>query len=453
METARAGALKDVDPYGIRQVPSPELDSILKGLTARKDTWHGKLDEKKDLEKEIDTLKAGIDTDKALLKKLEHDLTESRRDRENIMGQYASQSASRRELYGEKNPDQEEKRLADDVDQAGTVLEKAREEYAKTEKELNSVKEKRDDLEKKTAQRAHDLVQAEGSLTERIKKAGFEDEAGYLSACLSEEERERLTEQEKTLIREKTELDARRKDKKAALAVEREKHLTDQPLESVRKDMDICDADLKQVRTDIGGMLKILSENEKQRAKKQVRIKSIEAQKKECARWDDLHQLIGSADGKKFRNFAQGLTFEMMTAHANRQLRKMTDRYLLIRDVSQPLELNVIDNYQAGEIRSTKNLSGGESFIVSLALALGLSQMASRNVRVDSLFLDEGFGTLDDDALETALETLAGLQQDGKLIGVISHVTALKERISTQIQVIPESGGRSSLSGPGCRRN
>ena len=104
-----------------------------------------------------------------------------------------------------------------------------------------------------------------------------------------------------------------------------------------------------------------------------------------------------------------------MTAHANRRLQKMTDRYLLIRDIAQPLELNVIDNYQAGEIRSTKNLSGGESFIVSLALALGLSQMASRNVRVDSLFLDEGFGTLDEDSLETALETLAGLRQDGKL--------------------------------------
>jgi exonuclease SbcC len=110
----------------------------------------------------------------------------------------------------------------------------------------------------------------------------------------------------------------------------------------------------------------------------------------------------------------------------------------------------VIDNYQAGEIRSTKNLSGGEAFIVSLALALGLSQMASHNVRVDSLFLDEGFGTLDDEALDTALETLAGLQQEGKLIGVISHVQALKERIATQIQVTPDSGGRSRLSGPGC---
>jgi len=89
---------------------------------------------------------------------------------------------------------------------------------------------------------------------------------------------------------------------------------------------------------------------------------------------------------------------------------------------------------------------------VSLALALGLSHMASRNVRVDSLFLDEGFGTLDEESLETALETLASLRQDGKLIGVISHVAALKERIATQIQVTPLSGGRSRIAGPGCRR-
>ena len=162
--------------------------------------------------------------------------------------------------------------------------------------------------------------------------------------------------------------------------------------------------------------------------------------------------MVGSADGKKYRNFAQGLTFEIMIGHANWQLQKMTDRYLLVRDDAQPLELNVVDNYQAGEIRSTKNLSGGESFIVSLSLALGLSHMASKNVRVDSLFLDEGFGTLDEETLDTALETLAGLQQDGKLIGVISHVPALKEWISTQISITPVFGGRSSLAGPGCTK-
>ena len=103
----------------------------------------------------------------------------------------------------------------------------------------------------------------------------------------------------------------------------------------------------------------------------------------------------------------------------------------------QPLELNVIDTYQAGEIRSTKNLSGGESFIVSLALALGLAGMASNTVQVDSLFLDEGFGTLDEDSLETALETLAGLQQDGKIIGIISHVPVLQERIPPAFRSSP----------------
>jgi DNA repair protein SbcC/Rad50 len=156
--------------------------------------------------------------------------------------------------------------------------------------------------------------------------------------------------------------------------------------------------------------------------------------------------------GKKYRNFAQGLTFEMMIGYANRQLQKMADRYLLVRDDDQPLEINVIDSYQAGEIRSAKNLSGGESFIVSLSLALGLSHMAGKNVRIDSLFLDEGFGTLDEEALDTALETLASLRQDGKVIGLISHVPALKERISAQIQVTPQTGGRSRISEPGCAR-
>ena len=105
--------------------------------------------------------------------------------------------------------------------------------------------------------------------------------------------------------------------------------------------------------------------------------------------------------------------------------------------------------FRSDEIRSTKNLSGGESFLVSLALALGLSKMASQNVRVDSLFLDEGFGTLDEEALESALETLAGLRDENKLIGIISHVAALKERIPLQIEIIPGNRGTSSIKGPG----
>jgi exonuclease SbcC len=452
IQKARAAALKDVECFGLSQIPLDSLETILKDLTTRKEGWQAKQDEKTVHEKKINELKAGIEKNNALLSNIDADLAARRKNHDDLKIEYESLSGSRRELFGEKNADQEGKRLADAVDNAGKALEKAREEYGQIEKVISALKEKIDLLKVRTGNRAKELTQAEQKLMERIKKAGFEDEADYLSSRLSEEDRELLADKEKSLIKEKTELDARRKDRAEALVSEREKNLTDQSIETLKENISACDSDLKKISLDIGGIIRILSENKKLMEKQQERIKNIEAQRKECARWDDLHDLIGSADGKKFRNFAQGLTFEMMTAHANRQLRKMSDRYLLIRDSSQPLELNVIDNYQAGEIRSTKNLSGGESFIVSLALALGLSHMASRNVRVDSLFLDEGFGTLDDDALETAIETLAGLQQDGKLIGVISHVTALKERISTQIQVIPETGGRSSLSGPGCQK-
>jgi DNA repair protein SbcC/Rad50 len=449
---AHTAALKGVEPFGVAEIPSIGLDAVFQDLTGRRDKWQVGQDEKTAAGKRIDDLRAALDKDSALLASLERDLAARCRDREDLLRQVESLYASRRELFGEKNADREEKRLAEAVDRAGMTCEKACEEYGKIDKEIGALKEKIALLNDKTGKRAGELAQAEGNLTERIHKAGFEDEADYLSACLTEETRENLADREMALVKEKTELDARRRDRSEALAAERGKRLTDQTGETLREAIGACDSGLRQIRVDIGAIKNSLSENEKLKEKQQNHIRSLDARKKECARWDDLHLLIGSADGKKFRNFVQGLTFEMMTVHANRQLRKMTDRYLLIRDPLQPLELNVIDNYQAGEIRSTKNLSGGESFIVSLALALGLSQMASRNVRVDSLFLDEGFGTLDDEALETALSTLGGLHQEGKLIGVISHVTALKERIGTQIQVTPGTGGRSSLTGPGCRR-
>ena len=146
--------------------------------------------------------------------------------------------------------------------------------------------------------------------------------------------------------------------------------------------------------------------------------------------------------------FVQGLTFESLIVNANRALAKMTSRYTLKRDESEPLKLNVIDRYQGDTERASDNLSGGESFIVSLALALGLSEMAGSRSRVDSLFLDEGFGTLDPEALEAALGVLGNLNREGKLIGIISHVGEIRDRIPVLIEVKP-SGGISTVSGPG----
>ena len=160
-----------------------------------------------------------------------------------------------------------------------------------------------------------------------------------------------------------------------------------------------------------------------------------------------MNELIGSSDGKKYRNFAQALTFEHLTHLSNLQLQKMSDRYLLRQtgDVSNPFELSVIDKFQNNEERTAQNLSGGEKFIVSLALALGLASMAGKNMSIDTMFVDEGFGTLDSDYLDIALNTLSNLQNEGKIIGVISHLNELKERIATHIEIIPSGGGHSKI--------
>ena len=153
-----------------------------------------------------------------------------------------------------------------------------------------------------------------------------------------------------------------------------------------------------------------------------------------------LNGLIGAADGAKFRRFAQGLTLSHLVYLANEQLNRLHGRYQLQRQQSDSLALEVLDTWQADSVRDTKTLSGGESFLVSLALALALSDLVSAKTSIDSLFLDEGFGTLDNDTLEIALSALDSLNASGKMIGVISHVDALKKRIDVQIEVKKHSG-------------
>ncbi|MCI1186087.1 AAA family ATPase [Hymenobacter sp. DH14] len=162
-------------------------------------------------------------------------------------------------------------------------------------------------------------------------------------------------------------------------------------------------------------------------------------------RWQDLSEQIGSARGDKFSQFAQGLTLTHLARLANLRLRQLTGRYTILKTPNRNLELQIVDHDQADTVRPMASLSGGESFLVSLALALGLSELAGHKARIESLFIDEGFGTLDPDALNTALDALEKLQHSGKMIGIISHVSDLKERIGTQIRVRPGAGGNSTV--------
>ena len=177
------------------------------------------------------------------------------------------------------------------------------------------------------------------------------------------------------------------------------------------------------------------------------------AQRRTAVEWAAMNELIGSADGKKLRVFAQGLTLDTLLSFANQQLRRLRPRYSLRRK-NERMELEMVDHDMGDEVRDCATLSGGETFLVSLALALALSSLAARNVRVESLFIDEGFGSLDRDTLDGALSVLEELQAAGQQIGVISHVAELAERVAHRVIVEPKRPGRSVVLvlGPGGAR-
>lgn len=437
-------------PLGIADIPETDISSLIETLRSRLKAWQAQVNKKADIEKQIADIDSEVKRLDAVIETQSSALAGKLERLETLKKELTTGSDERNGLYGDKNPDNEERRLNNAISDAEVAEKQARERNNELQQKWNTAKAHVASLKKRVGQREPELRRLETEFNEGLASVGFSNEDQFLAAILPSEGRAELTATAKNLDDRETDLKARQKDRETRLATEMARKITEKSLEELEPQFKEQEDALKELRDIIAGLKHKLSENAAAKERIKEKQTAIEAQKKECRRWENLHELIGSADGKKYRNFAQGLTFEMMIGHANRQLQKMTDRYLLIRDDAQPLELNVVDNYQAGEIRSTKNLSGGESFIVSLSLALGLSHMASKNVRVDSLFLDEGFGTLDEEALDTALETLAGLQQDGKLIGVISHVPALKERISTQILVSPQTGGRSQISGPGC---
>jgi exonuclease SbcC len=161
--------------------------------------------------------------------------------------------------------------------------------------------------------------------------------------------------------------------------------------------------------------------------------------------WGRLRDAIGSATGDRFQKFAQSLTLELLLTQANAQLRELKPRYALARVPNHDLELQLVDHDLGDEVRSIRGLSGGEKFLVSLALALALASLSAEDCRIDSLFIDEGFGTLDAQSLDVAVSTLDTLQSEGRQIGVISHVPGLAERIGVEIRIEPVSSGRSRV--------
>ncbi|KQT49283.1 chromosome segregation protein SMC [Methylobacterium sp. Leaf456] len=198
-----------------------------------------------------------------------------------------------------------------------------------------------------------------------------------------------------------------------------------------------------QAQQRLGALDAELARDDDARARAEGLEAEAAAAKAEFAIWAQVEEAIGSAGGDRFRRFAQGITLDHLVHLANEQLRALSPRYRLARSPAADLGLHVIDRDMGEERRATRSLSGGERFLVSLALALALSGLEGRQSFVDTLFIDEGFGSLDAETLDLAVDALETLQGRGRKVGVITHVAGMMERIAVQIRVEKRGSGRS----------
>ncbi len=300
-------------------------------------------------------------------------------------------------------------------------------------------------LQQQLTQMQERLQQAQQQWQQALADSEFADETAFAAALLDDALRRELQQRKERL--QQRQVEAAALLTQATQTLEQHRQCRPEGLDEANADIDALTQSLAELAQQLkalqlsqGELRNQLESDAARRLNQQALFEQIARSQQDYDDWSYLNQLIGSKEGDKFRRFAQGLTLDHLVYLANRQLGRLHGRYLLQRKTSDALELQVVDTWQADALRDTRTLSGGESFLVSLALALALSDLVSHKTSIDSLFLDEGFGTLDAETLDTALDALDSLNASGKTIGVISHVEAMKERIPVQIKVKKVNG-------------
>jgi exonuclease SbcC len=300
------------------------------------------------------------------------------------------------------------------------------------------------------------LAEKQPLLLIAIQAIGLEDLAALKASLLKKELAQSIALQQKELqqtIDATLEKQRSSEQQESTILETLKMPLTDK--ESLVEQYQLLQQQVKNLLQEIGSTKEKLRHQATQEAKNKALLDNINSYKKEVERWGMLKELIGSSDGKKFRVFAQSITLKKLIHLANQHLRYFINgRYYLEKRLAEYqdrrpndiLEIDIVDTFQANNKRPLNTLSGGESFLASLALALGLSDLAGGNATIESLFIDEGFGTLDTDTLQVAIRALQTLESKGKTIGVISHLEQLKQNIPTQIHVVKKGGGFSQLT-------
>lgn len=289
--------------------------------------------------------------------------------------------------------------------------------------------------------------QLEKKFVLELKENGFNSEKSFKEAVLGKEKRAELNKLCTNMEKEYTQYQTLYSDTQRQLEQHKKENLSNTSIGEIEESLKALELIVDSIQKEVGSQQRELEIDANNKEKHQKKIEVLMQKKEAFKVWEKLNEMVGSADGAKFAKFAQGITLDQLIYLANTQLQILSSRYELCRSKKnrELLGIEVLDRFQGNVLRPVSTLSGGESFIVSLSLALGLSSLASQKISIDSLFLDEGFGTLDEASLEIALNALSLLQSKGKMIGLISHVEALKERIPLQIKIVSNGDGTSRV--------
>ncbi len=433
-----------LEKYGL--VFQPE--SILQNLDVLKKqqfSWVEKLETQVDFSRKIDFWKKDLANLESQMAAADLEFFEKEKQTATARAVLENLQTTRFEIFGEKNTDDERSRSREVLENLKIEVENLRQRKNELAEKLAAVRTGLAAGQKNLTQTVERQAVLRGEVGKKLAKSGFENVDELLAASLPAAEAEAISTNFEVLKKRETEIFQSEKDANDSLKIELKNGLPDENREVFTQKIQVLESELAAGQQEIGGLKNQISENDGRKKEAAELFKKIDLQKRELQRWAKMKDLIGSHDGSAFRKFAQSLTLEQLVFFANQHLQQLNGRYLIRRQAEKELELEIIDTFQAENVRSTNTLSGGESFLVSLALALGLSDLAGRKTQVQSLFIDEGFGALDENALELAITTLENLQSRGAMIGIISHIRELKERIGVQVSVKKGADGFSEM--------
>lgn len=433
-------------PVPIEQVPDPEWFEEVATQQAR---YHSRQSEQQQLSGQIDKLGSELSYHQSQCVAQQSQNKTLSQDLHDLRVQ-AQQLRSRQEvLAGSQSSEQIVQQAQTRVTQCREDLELQRIALRDAEHRDISITNRLESLSQQIQELSEKLSKAEQLFQEALSESQFVDEQQFMDALCSTEELQKMQAEKQRLLTavqnaatlyDAVEQKLAAHQKQSTEPQKQDFTGAEQAVSFYLAEKQRLASELQQCAEQLGELRNQLSRDDQTRSSQSALAQEIAEFR---VSYDDiqyLYDLIGHAKGEKFRKFAQGLTLDNLIHLANRRLQQLHGRYLLTREQVDGLGIKVVDTWQADSQRDTKTLSGGESFLVSLALALGLSDLVSHKTSIDSLFLDEGFGTLDAETVDLALDTLDNLNASGKTIGVISHIEAMKDRIPVQIKVLKKNG-------------